>query len=74
MLNHKNQKLFIGLVGIVFLVIGISVGNVLSANLKLIDLEAIIIGLILTNTILILILGGLIAEIREAVEYKKRSK
>ena len=41
MLNHRNQKLFIVLVGITFLVIGISVGNILSANLKLIDLEAI---------------------------------
>ena len=74
MLNHKHHKIFIGLVGITFLVIGIFVGNILSANLKLVDLEAIIIGLILSNTILILILGGLVAEIREAVGSKKRGK
>jgi len=72
MFNHKHHKIFVGVVGIVFLVIGIFIGNILSSRLNLIDISGITIGLILTNTILILILGSLIVEIKSDVEPKKK--
>jgi len=74
MVDFKNQKLFIGIIAIIFLVIGLSLGEVLSSNLDEISTEAIVIGLLITIIILLLVLGSFIVEIRATIEYKKGGK
>ncbi|MAE42210.1 hypothetical protein CMO93_00435 [Candidatus Woesearchaeota archaeon] len=72
MVNHKHHKVFIGITTIIILVIGLLVGFSLAANLETIDLEIVNIGLAFTNIVLILIIGGLVLEIKEMVQFKRR--
>tara|TARA_Y100000310_G_scaffold29573_1_gene28117 strand:+ start:1287 stop:1517 length:231 start_codon:yes stop_codon:yes gene_type:complete len=74
MVDFKNQKLLIGIIAIVFLIIGLSLGEVLSSNLDQVSTEAVIIGLLITIIIILLILGNIIVEVRAAVESKKGGK
>lgn len=72
--NHKHHKIFIGLTAIVILIIGLFLGTFLTANLRTIDLEVVNIGLTFTNTILILLIGGLALDLREMMLSKPRGK
>ena len=74
MVDFKNQKLLIGIIAIIFLIIGLSLGEVLSSNLDQVSTEAVIIGLLITIIIILLILGNIIVEVRAAVESKKGGK
>ena len=53
---------------------GIFLGSALAANLEEIDLAAINIGLIFANTIILLIIGSFVLDIKENLESKKSKK
>jgi len=74
MVSHKHHKIFMGVVSIIILIAGLFLGFVLAANLESIDLEIVNIGLAFTSIVLILIVGGLVLEIREIVQSKGRGK
>lgn len=74
MASHKHHKVFIGLTAVVILIIGMFLGNFLATYLEVIDLEVITIGLIFTSIILLLIVGGLVLEIKDILHSKKRRK
>ena len=65
MSTHKHHKVFVGFTAIIVLVIGLFLGAYLATNLGTIDLEAIKVGLMLTTIILLLIVGGLVLEIKD---------
>ena len=67
-MNHKHHKAFIGITAIVILIIGLFIGYYLAANLDTIDLEIVNIGLAFTNIVILLLLGGLILEIKESLQ------
>jgi len=72
MVSHKHHKVFIGSTAIVILVVGLFLGFALASNLETVDLEIINISLAFTNIVLVLIIGGLILEIRELLQSKKQ--
>lgn len=74
MASHKHHKVFIGLTAVVILIIGMFLGNFLATYLEVIDLEVITIGLIFTSIVLLLIVGGLVLEIKDILQSKKRRK
>jgi len=55
---------FIGFVSVVILIVGLFLGFFLASNLEEIDLQIINIGITFTNIILLLIIGGLVVEIK----------
>ena len=74
MWNHKHHKIFIGLTAVLILILGLFLGTFLTTNLSTIDLEVVNIGLAFTNTILILLVGGLALDLRERLLFKPRGK
>lgn len=62
----KHHKLFIGLTSIVILILGLIIGSSLSEKLG-VDLDVVNTGLTFTNTILLLIIGGLILDTRGVI-------
>ena len=72
--NHKHHKIFIGLTAVIILIVGLFLGTFLTANLGEIDLQVVNIGLAFTNTILILLIGGLALDLREMLLFKPRGK
>ena len=74
MVNHKQHKVFIGITSIIMLIIGLLLGFTLAANLEAIDLEIVNIGLAFTNIILLLIIGGLVLEMKEMLQLKTKGK
>lgn len=78
MISHRYLRFYIALSSIFILVVGLFIGNYLASNLTadagIIHLESIKIALLFTIIILLLIIGGIILEIREIVQLKKRGK
>ena len=74
MTNHKHHKIFIGLTAVIILIVGLFLGTFLTASLGEIDLQVVSIGLTFTNTILILIIGGLALDLREILLFKSKGK
>lgn len=72
--NHKHHKIFIGLTAVIILIVGLFLGTFLTASLGEIDLEVVGIGLTFTNTILLLIIGGLALDLREMLLFRPRGK
>ena len=72
MVNHKHHKVFIGITTIVILVIGLFLGFSLASNLETVDLEIINISLAFTSIVLLLIIGGLVLEVKELLQSKKQ--
>ena len=66
MASNQSQKFFIGLTAIVFFIIGVFIGDMLLASSGRIDIEAIIVGLLLTVILILLILVGLVLEKKES--------
>jgi hypothetical protein len=71
MVSHHHHKIFIGITAIVVLVIGLFLGASLAANLEIVDLQMVTIALSFTTVILLLINGGLVLEVRDAVLKKQ---
>ena len=65
MVSHHHHKIFVGITSIIILVVGLFLGFFLTANLELLDLVMISIGLSFTSVVLLLIIVGLVLEIRE---------
>tara|TARA_Y100000310_G_scaffold336379_1_gene420752 strand:- start:3683 stop:3910 length:228 start_codon:yes stop_codon:yes gene_type:complete len=74
MVSHKHHKVFIGITSVIVLVLGLLLGAVLAVNLEIVDLEIINIGLTFTSIILLLIVGGLLLEVKEMINSKTRGK
>lgn len=74
MVSHKHHKIFIGITSIIVLVLGLLLGAILAVNLEMVDLEIINIGLAFTSVILLLIVGGLVIEVKEMLNSKTRGK
>ena len=74
MVNHKHHKVFIGVTSVIVLIVGLLLGVILAKNLEIIDLETVNIGLTFTSIILLLLLGGLVLEIKEMLQYQQRGK
>ena len=77
MMHHKHHKFVIGFTAIVIFVVGLVVGGYLAANIGVVDLESVKIGLLLTIVILLLMIVSLILEVKEilhTLEHKKRRK
>ena len=72
MLTHKDHKIFIGLASIVVLIIGLSFGVYLTANLGAVELQVINMGLTLASVIILLMIGGIVLEIKEMLKLKKK--
>ena len=70
----NQQKFFIGIAAVAFLIIGVLLGSRLSSTLGTIDMEALIIGLVLTNTIILLIINSEVLDIRELAQSKATIK
>lgn len=66
-MDHRHHKTFIGVTAIVILIVGLLLGVFLAANLRFVDLEAITVSLLLTTVILLLIIGGLVLEIKDVL-------
>lgn len=73
-MDHRHHKFFIGLISIIILIIGLLLGVFLAANLRFVDLEAITLALLLTTIILLLIIGGLVLEIKDILIPKTAQK
>jgi len=73
-MDHRHHKFFIGATALLILIIGLSLGMFLTANVRFIDLEVITLGLLLTTTILLLIVGGLVLEIKEHLIKKVKKR
>ena len=71
MVTHKHHKVFIGITSIIILIAGLLLGGALAANLQTLGLEVIIVALAFTNIILLLIVGGLVLEIKDMVQAKR---
>ena len=71
MVNHKHHKVFIGVTSVIVLIVGLLLGVILAKNLEIIDLETVNIGLTFTSIILLLLLGGLVLEIKEMLQYQQ---
>jgi len=71
MVGHKHHKVFMGVVSIIILIVGLFLGFVLAANLETVDLEIVNIGLAFTSIVLLLLIGGLVLEIKEIVQLNK---
>ena len=74
MVSHHHHKIFMGFTSIVIFIIGLMLGASLATHLRVIDLEAIKIGLLLVIIILLLMTGGIVLEIKEMVQPKKKSR
>ena len=74
MVSHKHHKVFIGVTSIIILVIGLFLGFLLAGKLDTVDLEIVNIGMAFTNIVLLLIIGGLVLEIKESVGEIPRGK
>ncbi len=74
MLNHKQYKFFVGAASIIILIAGLVVGVSLASNLGTIDLQVVNIGLTFASIILLLIIGGLMFEIKDMLGSKKFRK
>ena len=75
MMHHKHHKFAIGFTAIVIFVVGLVVGGYLAANVGLVDLESVKIGLMLTIIVLLLMTVSLILEVKRilhTLEPKKR--
>jgi len=73
-MERRSHKFFMGLTGVVILIVGLILGVFLSANLGSINLEIINLALALTAVILLLMIGGLILEVKELVEKTKKKR
>lgn len=69
-----NHKIFLGLTAVVILIIGMFLGTFLIARLSEADFRVLNIGLTFTNTVLILIFGALVLDLREILLSKPRGK
>ena len=74
MVGHRHHKIFIGVSAVAILIIGLFLGYLLASNLETVDLEIVNIGLTFTNVILLLLVGGLIIEIKDAIQSQSRRK
>ena len=78
MISHRYLRFYIALSAIFILIVGLFIGSYLASNLTtdagIIYLESIKIALLFAIIILLLIIGGIILEIREIVQLKKRGK
>ena len=74
MIDHKHHQIFIGLMSIIFFVIGLLIGASLAMNLGTVDLEGIKMGLMFTTIILLLMIGSLVLDIKKILQYKKKRK
>ena len=74
MVGHKYHKVFIGVTSIIILVIGLFLGFTLATNLEIVDLEIVNIGLAFTNIVLLLIVGGVVLEIKDVVQLNKSGR
>ena len=74
MINHKHHKFFIGIASIIILVIGLTLGVFLTVNLGLLEIQVINLGLSLSSIIILLLIGGLVLDIREVLVAKKNKK
>jgi|ETNmetMinimDraft_33_1059910.scaffolds.fasta_scaffold28669_2 flagellar biosynthesis protein FliP len=72
MVTPHHHKAFIGFVAIVILIIGLVLGASLAVQLDSVSLEAVKISLMFTIIILLLITGGLVIEIKEILQSKKK--
>tara|TARA_Y100000310_G_C20503036_1_gene724971 strand:+ start:297 stop:515 length:219 start_codon:yes stop_codon:yes gene_type:complete len=72
MVTHHHHKAFIGFVAIVILIIGLVLGASLAVQLDSVSLETVKISLMFTIIILLLITGGLVIEIKEILQSKKK--
>ena len=75
MMHHKHHKFAIGFTAIVIFVVGLVVGGYLAANIGVVDLESVKIGLLLTIIVLLLMAVSLILEVKRilhTLETKKR--
>lgn len=69
-----HQKILIGIVAVIILIVGVFIGSFLALNLGGNDIDAIIIGLVLTNIIILLIISGLVLEMKEMLQSKLNKK
>ena len=73
-MDHRHHKFFIGATALLILIIGLSLGMFLTAKTRFVDLEVITLGLLLTITILLLIVGGIVLEIKESLIKKVKKR
>ena len=73
-MDHRHHKFFIGATALLILIIGLSLGMFLTAKTRFVDLEVITLGLLLTTTILLLIVGGIVLEIKESLIKKVKKR
>ena len=66
-ISHHHHRFFIAVTIVIILVLGVFVGASLSSKLNQMDINAVIIGMMFTIIVLILIVGSLVLEIREAL-------
>ena len=71
-MDYKLHKLFIGIGGILVLIVGLLFGVFLSANVGFISLEIINFALLLAVIILLLMIGSVILKINDSIEKKKK--
>jgi hypothetical protein len=74
MVSHKHHKVFIGITSVIVLVLGLLLGAILAVNLEIVDLEIINIALAFTSVILLLIVGGLVLEVKDMLNSKTRGR
>lgn len=71
-MRRNHHKFFIGITAFIMLIIGLLLSIFLAANAN--NLEMINLALLLTAIILLLMIGGLILEIKDSVEKIKKVK
>lgn len=74
MVVKKTPKTLIGVVTIVVFIVGLYLGISLTTSLGTLELQIINMGIALASIILLLIIGGLLLEIREVIETAKVNK
>ena len=70
----RHHRTFIAAAVVVVLIIGLSIGAFLAGQLGTDQLGIVAIGISFTNSILLLIIGSLVLDIKEILQIKKRGK
>ncbi len=73
-MKHQHHKIFLGVSSIVVLLIGILFSMVINQSASEQMTIIIILGLMIANTVTLLMIGGVVFEIRDFVENKQAKR
>ena len=74
MVDHNHQKIFIGTMSIIMLIVGLLLGFYLARNFQLIDFQIIYIGLLFVIVILLLFVGSLVIDLKNTLNFQLMQK